>query len=114
MKRLIAFICAVAVAVVFPFSAAAKSVSSSEHGVEIDFPDDYIVLTTGNLSKNGEFVELYQNTLCASADHIRKAKQTVAIACGDAKALAISGALKTKLINTFITDEYTAKKILEY
>lgn len=69
MKRLIAFICAVAVAVIFPFSAAAKSVSSSEHGVEIDFPDDYIVLTTGNLSKNGEFVE----SIGHSKESLRKA-----------------------------------------
>ena len=56
MKRLIAFICAIAVAVIFPFSAAAKSVSSSEHGVEIDFPDDYIVLTTGKAMNNGNII----------------------------------------------------------
>lgn len=69
MKRLIAFICAVAVAVVFPFSVAAKTVSSSEYGVEIDFSDDYIVLTTGNLSKNAEFVE----SIGHSKESLRKA-----------------------------------------
>lgn len=71
-------------------------------------------IATHFFNEKGEFVNLYQNTLCASANNIRNAKQTIAIACGDNKALAIAGALKTKLIDTLITDEYTAKKVLEF
>ncbi len=71
-------------------------------------------IATHFFNEKGEFLELYKNRLCASAEHIKKAKETIAIACGSDKALAIAGALKTKLINTLITDEYTAKAILEH
>ena len=70
-------------------------------------------VATHFFNEKGEFVNLYQNTLCASAENIRNAKQTIAVASGDNKALAIAGALRTKLIDTLITDEYTAKKVLE-
>ena len=70
MKR---FICAVCVVIallsLFSVSAAAKTVSNSDYGIEIDFPDDYIVLTTGNLSKNADFVE----SIGHSSDSLRKA-----------------------------------------
>lgn len=62
--------------------------------------------------ENGKVKKLYENTLCASADDIKKAKTTVAIASGDDKAVAISGALKTNLIDHLITDEYTARQVL--
>ena len=62
---------------------------------------------------NGQLIHLYDNTLCASEADIRNAKQTVAIACGDEKAEAIAGALRTGMIKTLITDEYTAKQILQ-
>ncbi len=71
-------------------------------------------IATHFFNEKGEFANLYQNTLCASADNIRNAKQTIAVACGNNKALAIAGALRTKLIDTLITDEYTAKKVLEF
>ena len=70
-------------------------------------------VATHFFNEKGEFVNLYQNTLCASADNIKSSKQTIAIACGDAKVQAIGGALRTKLIDTLIVDEYTAKKIRE-
>lgn len=62
--------------------------------------------------ENGAFVNLYPHSLCASAQDLKAAKQTIAIACGDHKAKAIVGALRTGLIHTLITDEYTAKKVL--
>lgn len=71
-------------------------------------------VATHFFNEKGEIINLYQNTLCASADDIRNVKQNVAIACGDNKVMAIACALKTKLIDTLITDEYTAKKIIEY
>ena len=70
-------------------------------------------IATHFFNERGEFVNLYQNTLCASADNIKNIKKTIAIACGNAKIKAIQGALRTNLINTLITDEYTAKQILE-
>ncbi len=58
MKRLVCALCAfVTVFSLFSISASAKTVSNAELGVEIDFPDQYIVLSTGSLSKNSEFVE---------------------------------------------------------
>lgn len=69
-------------------------------------------IATHFFDKDGNFVELYKNTLCASKEHLKKAKQTVAIACGDDKTDAIIGALRTQLIDTLITDEYTARGIL--
>ncbi len=69
-------------------------------------------IATHFFSENGEVLGLYDNTLCASYDNIKNAKQTVAIACGSDKAEAIRGALKTGLITTLVTDEHTAKRIL--
>ncbi len=63
---------------------------------------------------NGEFIELYENTLCASKENLKNAKQTIAIACGDDKIEAIHGALRTGVIDTLITDEYTAQKTLSF
>ncbi len=70
-------------------------------------------VATHFFTEDGEFVNLYENTLCASAENIKNAKQTIAIACGNGKSKAIAGALRTGLIDTLITDEYTAKQILE-
>lgn len=69
-------------------------------------------VATHFFDKNGRFVNLYRNTLCASVDNIRNAKESVAIACGKDKVEAISGALRTNMIDTLITDEYTAKEVL--
>ena len=70
-------------------------------------------VATHFFDQNGKFVNLYRNTLCASVENIKNAKESVAIACGKEKAEAIAGALRTKMIDTLITDEYTARKILE-
>lgn len=71
-------------------------------------------VATHFFDKNGSFVDLYRNTLCASVDNIKNAKESIAIACGKEKAEAIAGALQTKMIDTLITDEYTARRVLEY
>lgn len=71
-------------------------------------------IATHFFSANGEFINLYENTLCASVRNIKNAKETIAIACGKDKAEAIAGALRTHTIDTLITDEYTARRILEY
>lgn len=70
MKRIICAVCAVVVfLLLFSVSASAKTVSNSEYGIEAEFPDDYIVLTTGNLSKNADFVE----SIGHSTESLRKA-----------------------------------------
>jgi len=69
-------------------------------------------ISTHFFNADGEFVELYENTLCASRENLKNAKQTIAIACGEEKTEAIIGALRTRLIDTLITDEYTAKRIV--
>lgn len=69
-------------------------------------------ISTHFFDLNGKFVDLYENTLCASKENLKNAKQTIAIACGSDKKEAIIGALRTQIIDTLITDEYTAKKIL--
>ncbi len=70
-------------------------------------------IATHFFDENGELIKLYKNTLCASADNIKNAKETVGIACGDDKVTAICGALRTGMIDTLITDEYTARRIIE-
>ena len=71
-------------------------------------------VATHFFNQNGTFVNLYRNTLCASVENIKNAKESVAIACGKEKAEAIAGALRTKMIDTLITDECTAREILRY
>lgn len=71
-------------------------------------------IATHFFNADGGFVDMYENTLCASVDDLKKAKETVAVACGSDKAEAISGALKTGVVDTLITDEYTAKKVLDF
>ena len=69
-------------------------------------------ISTHFFDADGNILELYENTLCAKMDNLKNAKETVAIACGKDKAEAILGAIKTQLVDTLITDEYTAKFIL--
>lgn len=70
-------------------------------------------VATHFFNEKGEVVELYEHTLCASAEDLRRAKHTVGVACGDEKVRAIAGALKTGLLDVLITDEYTAAQVLE-
>ena len=58
-------------------------------------------------------MELYENTLCASVENLKNASQVIAVASGDDKVEAIISALHTGVIDTLITDEYTARKILD-
>src|SRR5690606_6511198 len=43
----------------------------------------------------------------------RRAKTSIAMACGPQKVAAIGGALRGKLINRLVTDEETARSVLE-
>ncbi len=70
-------------------------------------------IVTHFFNADGEIVKLRSNTLRATTDNLKKAKEVVAVASGDDKIIAIKGALKTGLIDTLITDELTAKAILK-
>ena len=69
-------------------------------------------ISTHFFNDEGKFLELYKNTLCVTKENLKNAKHTIAIACGDSKINAITGALHTGTIDTLITDEYTARKVL--
>lgn len=69
-------------------------------------------IATHFFTEDGDCLELYDNTLCASFENVKAAKQTVAVACGSAKVRAIAGALRTGLINVLITDEHTAQELM--
>lgn len=71
-------------------------------------------ISTHFFNISGKFVELYENTLCASKENLKNARQTIAIASGKDKTEAIIGALRTQIIDTLITDEYTAKQLLTF
>lgn len=71
-------------------------------------------IATHFFDSSGSFTSPYQDTLCASEKDLKRSKETIAVACGKAKTVALFGALRTGLIDTFITDEYTAKRILAY
>lgn len=70
-------------------------------------------IATHFFTENGELLNIYENTLCASAESIGKAKKTIAVASGDAKIKAIKGALLTGLVDILITDEYTAAELVK-
>lgn len=70
-------------------------------------------IATHFFNENGELVNVYENTLCASESNLKNAKEAIAVACGTDKAEAIVGALRTGMVNTLITDEHTARRVLE-
>lgn len=70
-------------------------------------------IATHFFTEDGSLIGMDSNTLCASTENLKAAKLTVAIACGDAKLKAITGALRTGIIDVLITDEYTAQNMLE-
>lgn len=71
-------------------------------------------VSTHFFNSDGKFTELYENTLCVSAENLKNAKETIAVACGNDKTEAIAGALRSHIVDTLITDEYTAEKVLYF
>ena len=70
-------------------------------------------IATHFFNEKGEIIELYENTICASAEDLKNAGEDIAIAGGNDKINAIRSALRTGIIDTLITDEYTAAMILK-
>jgi DNA-binding transcriptional regulator LsrR (DeoR family) len=71
-------------------------------------------IATHFFDEDGNILNIYENTLCAEIENLKNAKQTIAIASGKDKTQAIAAALHTGIIDTLITDEYTAQNILAY
>ena len=69
-------------------------------------------IATHFFTKNGEFIYNDDYTLRISVNSLKNAGEKIALAYGNDKVEAIYGALKTGVIDTLITDEYTAKAIL--
>ena len=64
----------------------------------------------------GDILDCDHNKKLIGIDEVglRNTKKVLAIACGVNKTLSIIGALKTKLIHHFVTDEHTAKQVLKF
>ena len=71
-------------------------------------------IATHFFNLDGKIINDNEKTLRVSVNELKNAKEKIAIAYGNDKVEAIVGALKTGLINTLITDEYTAKLIMNY
>ena len=69
-------------------------------------------LLTHFFTQDGKFLSSQKNKLRASVKNLKNAKKVVAVTCGSDKVDAIAGALRTKMIDVLITDEYTAEEIL--
>ena len=50
--------------------------------------------------------------IAANAEQLRAAGSLVAVACGEDKAVAVLGALRTGLVSTLFIDQAMAEKIL--
>ncbi len=70
-------------------------------------------VATHFFSANGEWIECNERTLRISAANLKNVGKKIAIAYGDDKVEAIVGAIKAGFVDTLITDEYTARLILE-
>ncbi len=69
-------------------------------------------IATHFFTKKGMLLNLPKNTMCATEQNLKHAKTTVAVACGSDKLDAITGALRTGLVDVLVTDEYTAQELL--
>lgn len=63
---------------------------------------------------NGEFIkdDYYDRVIGIPTESLKNARKVICIASGVEKSQAILGALRTKVIDTFICDEQTAKVVL--
>ncbi|WP_346353945.1 sugar-binding transcriptional regulator [Azotosporobacter soli] len=64
---------------------------------------------------NGQVLatDIHQRLIGISLDDLHKIRQVIGVACGKVKVPSILGALRGQLINTLITDDVTARQVLE-
>lgn len=65
--------------------------------------------------ENGEICneEIDNRTIAISLDSLKEKEKSILVAGGENKVRAIKGVLKGKIANILITDQYTAKRLLE-
>lgn len=63
---------------------------------------------------NGNIIDDDRVLIRISSEQLKRAEERIAIVSGNDKTEAIIGALRTGMITTLITDEYTARAVLEY
>lgn len=65
--------------------------------------------------ENGEICneKIDNRTIAISLDDLKEKEKSILVAGGEHKVKAIKGALKGKITNVLITDQYTAKRLLE-
>jgi len=88
------------------------SLFGSMIGCPVDASEIAGDIATHFFDKNGSFQKRDRHTLCADVQCLQNAGSVIAIACGENKKDAITGALKTGLLDVLITDEHTAAQIL--
>ncbi|MHB1276686.1 MAG: sugar-binding transcriptional regulator [Candidatus Humimicrobiaceae bacterium] len=73
------------------------------------------VVNLGSIDKNGDHVPnvVDERTIALSIDKLKSIKNVILIAISKRKKDVIKAALKSKMIKVFLTDEETAKAILE-
>ena len=71
-------------------------------------------VATHFFTADGSLIEREEYSLRIAAEQLRQVKEKIAVAYGDDKIEAIVGAIKAKFVDTLITDEYTAKKLVEF
>ena len=70
-------------------------------------------VATHFFTADGELTETKVETLRISAESLKNGGKKIAVAYGDDKAEAIVGGIKAGFVDVLITDEYTARRILE-
>jgi len=63
---------------------------------------------------DGALIQTNELTLRISAEQLKAVKEKIAVAYGDDKTQAIVGAINAGFVDTLITDEYTAKLLLDF
>lgn len=63
---------------------------------------------------DGTLIQTNELTLRISAEQLKTVKEKIAVAYGDDKTQAIVGAINAGFVDTLITDEYTAKLLLDF
>jgi len=73
------------------------------------------VINLGSIDRNGNHIPnaIDEKTIALSIDKLKNIKNVILIAISRRKKDVIKAALKSKMIKVFLTDEKTAKAILE-
>ena len=71
-------------------------------------------IATHFFDRSGNIIESDSSLLRISCAQLESVGEKIAVVSGDDKTEAIIGALRSELVNTLITDEYTARAVLEY